>query len=97
MGVECVGGEVVIVKDVRVEVVKQEGRCKAGHRVGDQWVCGERTVDGICALAYASMYPMLWALSACGRFSWASADGSIEIACPDGDNPVVFSLSAVKE
>ena len=83
-------------KDVRVEVVKQEGHCGAGHEVGHSWVCGGKTVEGICAAAYACLYPTLRALSAGGRFEWAAADGSLEVACPDGDNPVVFRLATVE-
>lgn len=81
------------VKQVRVEVVRQEGVCGAGHKPGDTWVCGGMTVDGICAAAYASFYPTLRALASGGEFRWAEQDGSVEIACPDGANPAIFRLT----
>jgi len=79
-------------KDIEVQVVKQEGVCGAGHKVGDCWVCGSKTVDGICAAAYAAIYPTLRALASGGSFAWGGPDGSLEVACPDGDNPVIFRL-----
>lgn len=79
-------------KDVEVKVVVQKGTCGHGHKVGDTWVCGGKTPDGMCAAAYAAIYPTVRALAAGGSFPWAAADGSLELACPDGENPLILRL-----
>jgi uncharacterized repeat protein (TIGR04076 family) len=81
-------------KDVLVTVVSQEGSCGHGHTVGQIFRCGGKTPAGMCAAAYAAIYPTIRALSAGGSFSWAAADGSLDLACPDGANPVLFRLRA---
>lgn len=75
-----------------VEVVLQEGTCGAGHSVGERFVCGGKTPGGVCAAAYAVLYPTVRALAAGGSFPWANPDGSLDLACPDHKNPVVFRL-----
>lgn len=81
-------------KEVEVTVVSQEGRCDHGHKVGDTWVCGALTPTGMCAAAYAAIYPTVRALAAGGSFPWAAEDGSLEMACPDGKNPLILRLRA---
>ncbi|MEW6032046.1 MAG: TIGR04076 family protein [Bacillota bacterium] len=82
-------------KDVLVSVVSQKGTCGHGHAVGDVFRCGGKTPAGMCAAAYAALYPTIRALAAGGTFPWAEPDGSLELACPDGENPVIFRLKAV--
>ncbi len=79
-------------KEVLVEVISQRGECGAGHHVGERFVCGGKTPAGICAAAYNALYPTVRALAAGGSFPWANPDGSVDLACPDGANPVVFRL-----
>ncbi len=79
-------------KDVMVTVVSQKGTCGHGHTVGQTFRCGGKTPDGLCASAYVAIYPTIRALAAGGTFPWAAADGSLELACPDGANPVIFRL-----
>ena len=33
---------------VSVKVVSQQGRCTYGHKVGDEWVVGDKTPEGLC-------------------------------------------------
>lgn len=82
-------------KDVMVTVVSQKGTCGHGHTVGQVFRCGGKTPDGMCAAAYAAIYPTIRALAAGGSFEWAAEDGSVDLACPDGANPVIFRLKAV--
>ncbi len=44
--------------EVVARVVSQEGTCHAGHKVGDEWVIGPRTPEGICLAAFYTMYPI---------------------------------------
>lgn len=78
--------------DVAIKVVSQKGTCAAGHKVGDEWVVGEKTAAGICISAFHSLLPSLGVLRYSGTFPWAEdPDTSID-ACPDAANPVVFEL-----
>jgi len=82
-------------KEVLVTIVSQKGSCGHGHAVGQSWSCGGKTPGGICASAYGAMYPTIRALSAGGSFPWAAPDGSLDVACPDGANPIIFRLKVV--
>jgi len=82
-------------KDVKVTVISQKGFCGHGHNEGDSWVCGGKTPAGVCASAYAAIYPTLRALSAGGSFEWANPDGSVDLACPDHLNPLVMRLKVL--
>ena len=85
-------------KNVLVEVISQQGVCVTGHRTGDKWVIQNKTVDGLCAAAFVGMYGCLFALNNGALLSWANTDGtSVEIACPDRDNPVVFQLTMLPD
>ena len=83
-------------KDVKVTVISQRGHCAHGHKVGDTWTCGAVTPAGMCASAYNALYPYKAALATGGSFEWANPDGSLDVACPDFQNPVVMRLSVVK-
>jgi uncharacterized repeat protein (TIGR04076 family) len=38
---------------VRVKVISQKGHCEAGHKVG------EKTPQGMCVFAFASIFPTM--------------------------------------
>ena len=42
------------------------------------------------------MLPFLTVMRFGGKFPWGNKDGSIQICCPDPENPVVFEIK-VKE
>lgn len=77
---------------VRVKVLSQKGTCEAGHKVGDEWVVGEKTPAGMCLFAFGSMLPTLTPLMFGGAFPWESDPDMTTHACPDPTNPVVFEL-----
>ena len=45
--------------DVVAKVVSQKGTCGAEHKVGDQWVIGSKTPEGICLSAFNALFPSL--------------------------------------
>jgi uncharacterized repeat protein (TIGR04076 family) len=81
--------------DVVVRVVSQEGTCHAGHKVGDEWVIGPRTPEGICLAAFYTMYPIALMLLTGAQLTWRPDPNIGSIACPDAANPVVFELRRV--
>ena len=82
---------------VRVKVISQKGHCEAGHKVGDEWLVGEKTPQGMCIFAFASLLPFMTPLMFGGSFPWEKDPDVTTAACPDADNPVVFELRRLRE
>lgn len=82
-------------KDVLITIVSQKGDCGHGHAAGHTWRYDGKSPGGMCANAWNAIYPTVRALSAGGKFPWASEDGSLDLVCADPANPVVFRLKAV--
>ena len=82
---------------VRVKVISQKGHCAAGHKVGDEWLVGEKTPEGMCIFAFASLFPFMTPLIYGGAFPWEKDPDKATAACPDGQNPVIFEISRVRD
>ncbi len=78
--------------EVRIRVKSQKGSCEGGHKVGDEWVVGEKTPEGLCLFAFNSLLPSLMPLMFGGAFPWEKDPDVTTAVCPDPDNPVVFEL-----
>ncbi|MFX1368568.1 MAG: TIGR04076 family protein [Promethearchaeota archaeon] len=77
-------------------VVKQEGTCGAGHKVGDEILfTGDEVKGKICISALYSMIPKVYAMMYNARFPWLKNQCVATHACPDGFNPVMFELERV--
>jgi len=83
--------------DVSVRVVSQQGTCGASHKVGDEWVIGGKTPEGICISAFNALLTDLRVLRFGGSFPWESDSDVSTIACPDAKNPVVFELRRLQK
>ena len=83
--------------DVLVKVVSQKGNCTQGHKVGDEWVLGRKTPDGICLSAFNSLFPNIRMLTYGGIAPWATDPDVVSSACPDANNPVVFEMRRLRE
>jgi uncharacterized repeat protein (TIGR04076 family) len=77
---------------VTITVVSQKGTCAFGHTVGQKFEVGMGTPAGLCAGAYCSAAQSIFALQVDGQIPWAKPDGSVHIACPDPDNPLVMEI-----
>jgi len=82
--------------DVEVKVISQKGECGRGHKVGDSWIIGNKTVEGICQSAYIGILPEVRVLRFGGEFPWAEDKDTTTVACPDGNNPVIFQLRRLR-
>ncbi len=83
--------------DVAVKVISQKGTCTQEHKVGDEWVIGGKTPEGICLEALHSIYPHLCVLRFGGSFPWATDPDTTTEVCPDPNNPVVFELRRLRK
>ncbi|UCB44095.1 MAG: TIGR04076 family protein [Dehalococcoidales bacterium] len=82
--------------EIHAKVISQKGTCGAGHKVGDEWVIGYKTPDGICLSAFDSMFSDLMVFIFGGAFPWSSDPDTARVTCPDAGNPVVFELKRVR-
>lgn len=79
-------------------VIRQEGRCSAGHQVGDEVILDGKTVRGeVCIHALYSFLPKVLAMRYGAEFPWLEDQNVATHACPDAWNPVVFELRRVRE
>lgn len=85
--------------DVSIKVISQKGVCHAEHKVGDEWVMRghPKTPGGICLGAFDSLHAEAKLLMFGGVFPWEPDPDAITVACPDGDNPVIFEVRRLRE
>lgn len=83
--------------DVMVKVISQRGTCVAGHRVGDEFLIGDKTPVGMCSWAFYTVFPFASTLQFSGSFPWEEDPEKAIVACPDPTNPVVFELLRVRK
>lgn len=74
------------------KVISQQGTCEAQHKVGDEFLMGEKTPPNLCSWAFYSLFPFAQVLQFGGSFPWEKDRNKSTVACPDPDNPVVFEL-----
>ena len=80
------------------KVIRQEGSCGFGHKVGDEILFNGRTVEGeICFSALYSMIPKIFAMMYGAHFPWLDDKDAATHACPDAHNPVTFEVRRVRE
>lgn len=83
--------------NVSIKVISQKGTCEAGHKVGDQWLVGEKTPEGLCLFAFSSLLPCITPLMFGGAFPWEKDPDRTTVVCPDPNNPVVFEIRRVRD
>jgi len=77
--------------EIIAKVISQKGKCEAGHKVGDEFIIGQTTTDGLCSWAFYTLFPFAEVLQYGGSFPWEKPGRAI-VACPDPSNPVTFEL-----
>lgn len=78
--------------DVIAKIISQRGTCEAGHRVGDEFIIGQKTPPGFCSWAFYTLFPFAEVLQFGGSFPWEENPNKATVACPDPANPVIFEL-----
>ena len=78
---------------VSVKVVSIKGRCSHGLKVGDEWIFDWQTPGGLCLFGLQALLPSIFVLMFGGALPWEpDRDIVTHMACPDGNNPVIFEL-----
>lgn len=80
-----------------LRVIRQEGHCAAGHKVGDEVVFDGTSVRGkICISALYSVLPKVFAMRYGACFPWLKDPDVATHACPDAHNAVVFEVRRLR-
>ena len=88
--------------DLEITLVRGEGSCAAGHKIGDKWLWSGDSEQlnlgkGMCVHALASMLPKLLAMRYGASLPWLREDPDISThLCPDVANPHVFQIHRVR-
>jgi len=77
-----------------IRVVAQEGPCRLGHKVGDEWIMmGETTPEGMCASAFTSIWPPALGFLYGASYLWETEPGGVcREACPSPDSALHFEI-----
>ncbi len=81
---------------VSATIISQEGKCEAGHKVGDKYVVTDKTPSGMCTWAFYTIFPFVSALQVGGSFPWEKDKDTAIVACPDPANKVVYELKRIR-
>jgi len=82
---------------VVARVVSRTGRCNAGHKVGDEFVCGHETPKGICIWAYQAIFPFVAMFRYGASLPWKEGPDRVTLVCPDPVNKVCFEVRRGEE
>ena len=82
---------------IHVKILSMKGKCPQKHKVGEEWVIGDKTPDGLCLNAFNSQLTHIQVMRYGGIFPWATDNTDTVIStCPDPDNRVCFELKRIK-
>jgi uncharacterized repeat protein (TIGR04076 family) len=59
--------------------------------VGETFIIGPRTPEGMCAKAFATIYPTALAMRFSDKIAWQGDNDYVDVTCPDRD--VVYRLT----
>ncbi|MCF6175107.1 MAG: TIGR04076 family protein [Victivallaceae bacterium] len=79
---------------IKCEIVNIINNTYGCSQVGQVFVFRSRTPDGMCAKAFATIYPIALAMRFSESVGWEDEQGHVDITCPDQD--VVYRLSRIK-
>jgi uncharacterized repeat protein (TIGR04076 family) len=83
--------------DVRITLIAQKKACPNGHKIGDQFMVGRRTPEGMCLAAFGSLLPFITTLRFGGEFPWSDDPDAGEFCCPDPDVVNTFRLERITD
>lgn len=86
--------------DIILKVIKQEGTCAAGHKIGDEVIINfdENKIEGkVCLHALYSVLPKVFAMAYGAEFPWLEDRDVSTHACPDAWNPLVYEVRRIRK
>lgn len=71
-------------KKIMATVMKMDGVCNAGHKIGDTFELSCHKTGGLCGFFYHDLFPRISVIQYGGRYPWWSEDQTIfEFVCQD--------------
>jgi len=86
--------------DIILKVIKQEGNCAAGHKVGDEITISfeKNEIKGkMCLHALYSVLPKVFAMAYGAKFPWLDDADVSTHACPDAHNPLTYQVTRIRK
>jgi uncharacterized repeat protein (TIGR04076 family) len=83
--------------DVRITLIAQKKRCPSRHQVGDQFIVGRTTPEGMCSAAFNSLMPFITTLRFGGEFPWSDDPDAGVFCCPDADVVNTWRIERITE
>ncbi len=80
---------------VVASITGSEGRCDAGHKIGDSFEISCHNPAGLCGWFYHDIFPSLQTFQFGGSLPWWDGD-TISLRCPDYQNLVTIKLERSK-
>jgi uncharacterized repeat protein (TIGR04076 family) len=81
----------------KVVATVKSGQCNQGfHKVGDSWIIGELTPEGMCTSAFDAVFPLVLTLQCGGTFFWEDDPQVTCASCPD-DTGLVIEVKLAEE
>jgi len=71
-------------KKIIATVIKMDGICNAGHKIGDTFELSTHKTGGLCGFFYHEMFPRLSVIQYGGRYPWWEEGQNVfEFTCND--------------
>jgi len=70
-------------------------RGSAKMKLGDKFIIGLKTPEGLCAKVFAHMYPIVNDMRKSDETQWEKEQGYCDVVCPD--TRATYRLSRMKE
>lgn len=80
---------------IRCEVVRIVADRFKCCKVGQAFIFGPRTAEGMCSRAFAAVYPVAVAMRFSDKIPWERDGDFVDVTCPDGD--VTYRLTRIRE
>lgn len=84
-------------RKIIAEVVKMDGICNAGHKIGDTFELSCHKTGGLCGFFYHDLFPRISVIQYGGRYPWWSEKQSVfEYVCQDRKVNLTLRLEIVE-
>jgi len=78
-------------------VIGSQGKCNAGHVLGDSFELSVHDADGLCGFFYYNLFPRISVMQFGGKYPWWTEGQTVfEAECPDRKNLITLQLEVKK-
>ena len=81
--------------DVKVKCLGGKKACDIGIQPGQEWICNERTPEGMCPLVYNANFPVIWAMMTGATFPWQQDPDVTYVSCTNPEVGNTYELRRI--